>query len=204
MKPRLLLVHGIHTNDSESWMDHMVLAFNQAGWDAAKWTYGYAYAMLTRIQNPWRAKKLVEIIKPGDVILGHSNGCCLAWMAAELGAPISGAILLNPALDTDKVMAKQVKWVNLYANHQDEAVPWAKAFVGHPWGAQGRDGLTVEDPRYQTIWTDQEPPRVYGHSAMLAPSAISLWTQRIIRDAEECARKAMPKKRRRGWPADGS
>ena len=203
MKPRLLVVHGIHYRDSAGWMDYMVEAFNEAGWDAAKWTYGYAYALLTRIQNPWRASKLLEIIQPGDVVLGHSNGACLAWMAAELGAPIGGAILLNPALDTDKVMAPQVKWVNLYANRQDEAVPLAKIFVGHPWGAQGRDGLKVSDRRYQTTWTDEEPPRVYGHSAILAPSAISLWTQRIIRDAEERARKAAPR-RRRGWPTDGS
>ena len=184
MKPRLLIVHGIHTNDAAGWMDHMVTAFNDAGWDAAKWTYGYAYAMLTRVQNPWRASKLADLIQPGDIVLGHSNGACLAWMAAELGAPMGGAILLNPALDTDKVMAKQVPWVNLYVNSQDEAVPWAKAFVGHPWGSQGRDGIAVRDLRYQTVWTDQEPPRVYGHSGVLTPSAISPWTERFIRDAD--------------------
>ena len=203
MKPRLLVVHGIHCNDSVGWMDHIVMAFNDAGWDAAKWTYGYAYAMLTRIQNPWRARKLLDIIKPGDVVLGHSNGACLAWMAAELNAPIGGAILLNPALDTDKVMARQVPWVNLYPNSQDEAVPWAKTFVGHPWGAQGRDGITVPDDRYKTVWTDQEPPRVYGHSGVLAPSAISIWTSRFIRDADERMRKSRAR-RKRGWATDGS
>lgn len=206
MKPRILIVHGIHHTTNESapdWMDHLVSAFRDTGWDAAKWTYGYAYALLTGIQNPGRAKKLAELIQPGDVVLGHSNGCCLAWMAAELGAPIGGAILLNPALDCDKVMAKQVPWVNLYANHYDEAVPLTefpvlrKLFFSTPWGEQGRNGISVKDDRYQTVWTDSEPPRVYGHSGVLAPGAISVWASRMIRDAEDRAPKAKRKTLRR-------
>ena len=141
MKPRITIVHGIHTNDNEVWMDYLVARFQHHGWDARKWTYGYALALTTRWQNPGRAKTLAAMIRPGEVVLGHSNGGCLAWMAAELGAPIGGAILLNPALDADKVMAPQVPWVNLYTNKYDEAVPWAGLFIGHPWGAQGRDGI---------------------------------------------------------------
>lgn len=193
LPPRIIIVHGIHTNDSVGWMDFLVERFRDCGWNAAKWTYGYAYAMLTRWQNPGRAKALAALIQPGDVVLGHSNGCCLAWMAAELGAPIGGAIMLNPALDCDKVMARQVPWVNLYANRHDEVVPLAKVFVGHPWGAQGRDGLGVKDDRYQTVFTDGGYPVVRGHSDILSPEKLPLWSTRIIQDAD-ARRGAVPLK----------
>ena len=189
MSPRIIIVHGIHTNDSEGWMDFLVERFRDGGWNAAKWTYGYAYAVLTRWQNPGRAKRLAALVQPGDVLLGHSNGGCLVWMAAELGAPIGGAILVNPALDSDKVMAKHVRWVNIYANRQDEAVKVATIFPAHPWGAQGRDGLTVDDsPRSKVIWTSSEhndAPAVHGHSAVLEPGAIEPWSSRIVKDTNE-------------------
>lgn len=181
---RIIIVHGIHTNDSEGWMDFLVDAFAARGWDASKWTYGYAYAVLARLQNLRRAEKLYAMIEPGDVVLGHSNGACLAWMASHLGAPMGGAILLNPALDTDKVMAPHVPWVNLYPNRYDKAVSWARLFALHPWGAQGRDGLTVRDARYRTTWTERTPPPVAGHSAVLAPDVLPAWSQRFISDAE--------------------
>ena len=186
---RILIVHGIHTRDSAGWMDRFVDAFRDAGWDASKWTYGYVYAVLTRWQNPGRAEKLAATIRRGDVVLGHSNGCCLAWMAAKLGAPIGGAILLNPALDTDKVMAKQVPWVNLYPNRHDHAVPFAGFFPRHPWGPQGRDGISVKDGRYRLFFTDEgipnRVPRVKGHSGVLEPGNIEPWAARIIADANE-------------------
>lgn len=188
MKPRVIIVHGIHTNDTTGWMRYVEQKFLARGWRTYVWTYGYAYALLTRFQNPGRAEKLASIIAPGDIVLGHSNGCCLAWMAGELGAPIGGAILLNPALDSDKLMAPQVPWVNLYTNRYDEAVPWAKVFACHPWGAQGRDGLSVLDvPRYRVVETSiprNDAPSVRGHSAMLAADALPAWSQVIINQAE--------------------
>jgi len=186
-KPRIVIVHGIHTNDRAPWMDFLVEAFSARGWDACAWTYGYAYALLTRLQNPSRARVLYDLIEPGDVVLGHSNGACLAWMAAKLGAPIGGAILINPALDTDKVMAPHVPWVNLYPNVYDDAVPFAGLFIGHPWGAQGREGLSVPDIRYKTTWTStrrNDAPAVRGHSAVLAADVLPAWSQVFINHAE--------------------
>lgn len=190
MKPRIWIVHGIHTNEQEPWMYVYKDGFERAGWDATVWTYGKVSALTTRWKNPGRAKELAGLIQPGDYVLGHSNGGCLIWMAGELGAKYRGAILLNPALDDDKVLQPECKWVNLYPNRFDEAVPLAAWFglhdlAPHPWGAQGRDGLTVKDARYSTTWTD---PMVKGHSAMLAGPALITWRDRVIADAE--ARRA--------------
>ena len=203
VKPRILIVHGIHTHDSDGWMDFLVEAFNGAGWDARKWTYGYAYAMLTRLQNPGRAQALADLIEPGDIVLGHSNGGCLAWMAAQLGAPMGGAILLNPALDCDKVMKSHVRWVNLYANRYDDAVKWAGIFRSHPWGPQGREGISVPDDRYRTTFTNSTHhglPRVMGHSGILAPENLPKWSARIISDAHLSMRESLAPSLRRVIP----
>lgn len=180
---RVIIVHGIHTDDDAAWLKAFEAGFESEGWIADNYTYGYAWALTTRFRNPPRAKALAEMVRPGDIVLGHSNGGCLAWMAAELGAPIGGAILLNPALDSDRVMASHVPWVNLYANRFDEAVPLARLFRGHPWGAQGRDGLTVEDARYRTRFTDDAPdlPQIRGHSTILANET---WLAQVIMDAD--------------------
>lgn len=186
VKPRVLVVHGIHTNDDAGWMDYMVRRFIDAGFRAEKWTYGYAYALLTRFQNPGRARKLKALVRPGDILLGHSNGCTLIWMAGQLKAPIGGAVLLNPALDTGRVMAQHIPWVNLYPNEDDTIVGLADTlFPAHPWGAQGRDGLKYEDSRYLTVFTRNSfPPPVSGHSDILSPGKIEPWTDRIITHVE--------------------
>ena len=184
LKPRVIVVHGIHTNVGAHWMDAYVDAFRAAGFPAEKHTYGYAYALLTRLQNPGRASALCDLVRPGDVLVGHSNGGCLAWMAAELGAPLGGAVLLNPALDTDKVLDRRVPWVNLYCNRHDEAVRFAGVFPRHPWGAQGRDGLSVLCDRYRTTFTDRAQrgvPAIRGHSAVLDSPE---WLGHVVRGVE--------------------
>ncbi len=182
---KVIIVHGIHTGDDAHWMEELAREFRAAGFCAQSWTYGYAHALTTRWQNPKRAQQLAWLIEPGDIVVGHSNGCCLAWMAANLGAQIGGAVFLNPALDSEAVMPAHVPWVNLYPNRQDSVVTWARLFRAHPWGSQGRDGLTVEDPRYLTRFTDEITHAlgmpITGHSAIINEGLPS-WGPVIVQD----------------------
>jgi len=189
-----MIVHGIHTNTSKAaWMDYVANKFFENGWCAHKFNYGYAVGLLTRYQNHERAMKLASIILPGDVVLGHSNGGTLIDLAANMGAPIEGAILLNPALDEDRVMPEQVKWVNLYPNRHDVAVKISALFLAHQWGAQGHNGISREDARYTTTFTDDlhylsngsELPMLKGHSDIIHPYNLPAWTERIIEDANK-------------------
>ena len=184
---RIIIVHGIHTNDDSVWMTTIAGAFAEAGFETQVWTYGYAYAIFTRWQNPGRARKLKTLIRPGDIVLGHSNGLCVAWLAAMSGAPIAGAVGINPALDADKAMPAQVPWVNLYPNRKDEAVKVALVFPKHPWGDQGRRGLAFNDPRYLTRFTNEgygAAPPVYGHSAVLEAAALARWKYVFVNDVK--------------------
>lgn len=184
---RVIIVHGIHTGEDATWMDQLASMFREKGLPTLVWTYGYAYALLTRWQNPGRARKLAELIHPGDIVVGHSNGGALAWMAAhDEFAPLGGAVLLNPALDRNRVMPIHVPWVNLYPNRYDVAVKVAKIFPAHPWGSQGQGGLSREDNRYLTRFTNESGPSgelaVRGHSAVINEGLLS-WGPRIVQDA---------------------
>lgn len=186
---KVIIVHGIHTHESNTWMDELASLFHEAGFPTLVWTYGYAYALLTRWQNPGRARELSKLIATGDLVLGHSNGGALTWMAGELGSRIGGAILLNPALDRDKVLSSLVPWVNLYPNRYDKAVKLSGLLPAHPWGAQGRDGLSVHDERYLTRFTDEMGPGgelpLAGHSAIISPEGISAWGRRLVQDVQD-------------------
>lgn len=182
---KVVIVHGIHTKDNTTWMESLQKIFQESGFPSCVWTYGHAYAILTRWQNPGRAKKLASFVESGDVLVGHSNGGTLAWLAAQLGAPLGGVVLLNPALDVDKAIASHVPWVNLYPNRHDRAVKYAKWLPHHQWGAQGRDGLSFKDKRYLTRFTDEGGPNgepsISGHSAIIHEGLAS-WGPLIVSD----------------------
>lgn len=180
---KITIVHGIHTNDTDGWMYYIRDRFTEAGWDARVWTYGNVNALTTRLFNPGRADNLAAILEPGEVVLGHSNGCTLTYMASQK-VPLGGAILLNPALDRDKVVAPPCPWINLYKNKFDVAVKLAGFIPKHPWGPQGREGLLIDDSRYYTVETSEEYPFAIGHSGILEPEKLPFWTGRIIEDAE--------------------
>lgn len=183
---RVFIIHGIHTSQDVEWMDRLSSMFFDRGFSTRVWTYGYAYALLTRWQNPGRAKKLAALIQPGDIVVGHSNGCALAWLAAwDYKAKWGGAVLMNPALDCDRVMPPGVPWVNLYSNQHDLAVKVAAFFPKHPWGAQGKVGICLRDDRYLTRFTHDPGPMkaspIRGHSAIIN-EGLSSWGKVIVQD----------------------
>lgn len=191
---RVVIIHGIHSTSAMPWMHDLGQHFADAGFEPVVWTYGNVSAFTTRFKNPGRAIELHDMLLPGDVVVGHSNGCTLAYMAACLGAPIAGAVLLNPALARDKVMPENIQWVNLYTNAHDVAVAVSAAWsIGnllpfipaHPWGAQGRDGLSVHDLRYRRWRTELGIPPIHGHSDILSADKLPYWGPHIVNQVKE-------------------
>ena len=179
--PKVITVPGIHATMQNEGIEGMILALNQQGLDVYPFHYGFAYAVTTALLNPGRAKKLAALVEPGDVIMGHSNGCDLGWRAAMLGAPIAGLVLINPALKPDIEFSPQVQWVRVYYNKGDEVVPWAnKLFLfDHSWGAMGRDGYTGTDKKVQSVDCGTGPYPANGHSDIFTPGKIDYWAKYI-------------------------
>ncbi len=181
--PTVHILHGIHTSEPSGGVVKLLKPyFENAGFgDIIVHSYGYIFAVTTRRKNPEIVEEILPKIKPGDIIVGHSNGGTLAYMLAERGAPISGAVLINPALDANKALAKQVRWIHVYFNKDDGAVWWSRIlFINHPWGEQGRVGYNGKpDVRYSNFDCQKESPPVFGHIDIFTKEKIVVWGPRI-------------------------
>ncbi|MBI2046187.1 MAG: hypothetical protein HYT28_02105 [Parcubacteria group bacterium] len=146
------LLSGINTLGTQKSMGLIAEKLKKAGFDEKEIVahpYGFPIVFGTAwLRNPFITRRIAKQIEPDDIIIGHSNGAALAWLIAEHGAVFTGAILIDPALDADKVIAPQVKWIHIFYNACDEVVSWAKWIPFHFWGDQGKKGYTGNDSRY--------------------------------------------------------
>ena len=99
--------------------------------------------------------------------MGHSNGCHVLKVAADLGAPFRTLILLNPALDRGTIFAPPIE--NIFVFHSPSEIPTliARFLPWHPWGDMGRGGYRGDDPRVVNI--NVESPyehAVKGHTGV--------------------------------------
>lgn len=176
-------IHGIHTSDPAVSVGKLAPFFEEAGFSTKVHKYGYAWAIGTRFMNNGRAKEIGKFVQPEDIIVGHSNGGCLAWMIANQ-QPVKGLILINPALDDDAVFDTRLQWVDVYFNHTDGAVPWANIFVGHPFGDMGQEGYTGQDKKVTNInccnGHKDLLPCVDGHSAIFKEPNLTPWAGFMI------------------------
>lgn len=186
---KIHLVHGLHAEQPGGTVVKLEPYFRDAGYDVVVHNYGYAAAATARFLNPIRARRLAKYISPDDVIVGHSNGCALAWMITSgydgwlsdvPPTPCTGLVLVNGALDTD-VEFHNVKWVHVYHNAGDETVDLSNFMFKHPWGALGKYGYQGEDARVTNIDTGgtAHMPKVWGHSAIFYPPCADSWGKYI-------------------------
>jgi len=171
--PTVHIIHGIKTSKTNNRLAMIKKNLLDVGFRTEEviiHSYGYMPFILSpRLENKKIAEKIAEKIGDGDIIIAHSNGCAIAWEIAEMGAKIYGAVLINPALDADKVFPHQVKWVHVFYNRDDWVVGLAKYMPFHIWGDQGRIGPKFSDPRYSLteIPDHKNELGVWEHSAVI-------------------------------------
>lgn len=167
---RVDLVHGIHTTEGPGAFPALIAPFfEHEGFSVESHYYGHIMAVQTRWKNPRVVEELMDTIPDGGIYVGHSNGCTLAWMLAEAGKKFRGVVLINPALDRNKVITpRQAGFVHTYFNKGDCAVSLSRVLAFHPWGEMGKKGPSFEDPRYRNFNTGEVSgmPAVSGHSTI--------------------------------------
>lgn len=152
----IYLIHGFNVKDGgaetvDTVRDHL----EERGYRVEDIDYGYFQRLRVRLCNKSIARVLAHLVKPGSTCIAHSNGGALAYLACEFGAPFKNVVLVNPALDSKKVLAKQVEKVQVWYSPHDKWTGLAKFIPKSIWGAQGRTGYTGHpDARYENI--DQE------------------------------------------------
>lgn len=167
---RVDLVHGIHTTEGPGAFPHLIRPFFfDEGFSVERHYYGHIMAMQTWWKNPRIVEELMDTIPDGGIYVGHSNGATLAWMLAEAGKKFRGVVLINPALDRNKVITpRQAGFVHTYYNAGDRVVTWSRMLAFHPWGEMGKKGPSFDDPRYRNFDTGNVSgmPAVSGHSTI--------------------------------------
>lgn len=175
------LIHGIHTEPTSP-VKGLVPYLEQAGFRVAYPEYGFELALETRIVNPMLVGSLLPYIAPGDILIGHSNGCAIAYALMLLGAPIQGAVFINGALETTLMRPTGIKWLDVYYNAGDDITVAARiaadiGIVVPIWGELGHSGYAGNDPRVSDFDCGRTPglPVVIGHSDFFTPSKLEAW-----------------------------
>lgn len=199
IQKRILLVHGIYSREGESNVWNMKAPLEQAtGLPVVVFEYGYMHPVQARFDNPRIARRLADVMEPGDIIVNHSNGAAVTYLATvKHGARPSGVVMINPALDEWRMPV--CDWAHVYYNAADDVVWWAHLLPGNVWGEMGRVGfipqgkrppawtrnrmtLKDNDVSWQTsVWnTDTgisriDAPAANGHLAMFQSPCVQPW-----------------------------
>jgi len=147
-KKRVILVHGFNVRDKGAdTIDRLRPYFEDRGYEVIEAIEGFRFLIGVRLFNGRRAKKLASMIQPGDVLIGHSDGCNIITMACKLLAKRGGfphmslpCVFYNPALDKDTWQHATVKKVLVFHTRSDKPVLFSKFLPFHNWGEQGRIG----------------------------------------------------------------
>lgn len=175
------LIHGIHDGGASP-VERLIPYLNAAGFEVRYPNYGYILGVETRIANPIVCGTLRPYIAPGDILVGHSNGCAIAYDLMRSGAPIAGAVLINGALEQDIARPYPVKWIDVYWNPGDTITEAAKigAEIGITdpvWGQLGHAGYSGGDPAIANIncGATMDMLAVSGHSDFFTPGKLAAW-----------------------------
>lgn len=195
---RAILIHGFNVADGGASTTGLLRAgLEDLGLEVVEfethWRPGLLRDLLSvRFGNAKRARRLAAIIRPGDLLIGHSNGCALidqaTWLLASSrgwAAPDVAAMYLNPALDVDAPLAPQVKGAWIFHTASDKIVGLASRLWKSRWGSMGRDGYRPGptedyDERYSNLSYEHHGIESPGHSGVFThPAGLRSITWRV-------------------------
>ena len=132
-------LHGVETLDAKNSIGLLSEYFHMPPFKSFILDYGWIPIVLANFLNFFILKKLKKEVVPGQICLGHSNGCALFWMLAHK-IDIEGLILVNPALDNDVEFPASIRFIHIYWSPKDE-ISWLSQFVPFSaWGLMGQTG----------------------------------------------------------------
>jgi hypothetical protein len=171
------LIHGIHT-EGLSPVEGLIPYL--APFEVYYPDYGYIWGLETKIVNPIIVGSLFPYIEPEDILIGHSNGCAIAYDLLQRGVKVAGAVFINGALE--RSISRLAPWVDVYFNAGDEITEAAKVgaelgITDPVWGELGHAGYSGTDPAITNINCGSTAglPAVSGHSDFFTPSKLAAW-----------------------------
>jgi hypothetical protein len=173
------LIHGIHTQ-GDTPVEGLITYMKD--FETRYPDYGFILGVETRIVNPIIVGSLLPYIAPEDIVIGHSNGCAIAYDLMNRGVEMAGAVFINAALEQDIIRPKTIPWIDIYYNQGDEITEAAKlgAKLGVTdivWGEMGHAGYLGNDPEITSYncGATGGMPIVSGHSDFFTPTKLASW-----------------------------
>lgn len=194
---RCHLVHGIRTRVNDPMVKELIPYLAAVGATVFYPDYGYESGFETRHVNPFIVDAILPYVQPGDLYIGHSNGCAIGYDLANRGAHFGGMIFINAALEAHIVRPAHIPWIDIYYNDGD-TITEAAAIAEHlgiadaVWGEMGHAGYIGNDPNITSFncGSTGDMPVVSGHSDLFTASKVTAWAPYIIHNA--LARLATP------------
>ena len=148
-QPTCWLIHGFNVRDNgANTVDKLGPHFAARGYRIGQFDYGWTFLLGARFGNKQRAERLAALVQPGDIAVGHSNGCTIIHYATTIfKAALRCLVYVNPALDCDAEPAEHVESVHVWHSPSDAAVRAASVIPFVSWGMMGASGYTGADPR---------------------------------------------------------
>ena len=160
---RYILVHGFNVKDDGVGTTGQLAAKirkETPNAEVIEFKPGWRGLWGVRTSNKRRAQQLAKLIKPGDLLIGHSDGCNLIDMAChELNSFHEGkvnCVYFNPALDRDTALSPIVTKCVVFHTKSDRTVWLSKHLPLHRWGEMGQEGYAAQrkelfDDRYINV-----------------------------------------------------
>ena len=166
---RVHVVHGILDPVGTSGLLGLVPYLKSAGFDCRVPDYGLITACETRVANPLIVRSLLPYVEPGDVYVGHSNGCAIGYDLVQHGFKPAGMVLINAALKRD-ITLDAGTWADVYYNAGDDATVAAQlavrlGIVDPVWGEMGHAGYSGSDPRVMNVNCGITAPNEIGRAS---------------------------------------
>lgn len=175
------LIHGIHTEPTSP-VKGLVPYLIASGWKVRYPEYGYELALETKVVNQMISGTIAAYVEPGDILIGHSNGCALAYAIMQTGVKVGGAVFINGALENNFPRPPGCPWIDVYFNQGDEITRAAQlgeelGIVTPIWGELGHSGYVGKDSAVASIDCYRTPdmPQVDGHSDFFTPAKLEAW-----------------------------
>jgi alpha-beta hydrolase superfamily lysophospholipase len=178
---RVVLIHGakFKKRDRDN-LRKIAIGFRATGFCVVLPTYGYLPSLMIGLFQ-WLDRRIADamsaFIGEDDILLGHSNGGTLVYLISKR-TKIKGAILVNAALDSDKL--PDAKFIHVYYNEGDVISKLSALIPFHPWGSMGGEGYSGSQPHVVNIDQGHPPnglPPLNGHSDIFKHGKVRPWSR---------------------------
>jgi len=157
----VILAHGYNdAGEGKGNVDLLIPSIEGLGLKPVEVNYGLTMRLGVRLCNKRMSSALSKLVPKGSIGIGHSNGATLLWLAANYGASFKRLILVNPALDSNVSIPKQLERVDVFYDPKDPWPSLARFIPFSPWGAMGTRGYNGPDKR---VFNHKHH---YGHSGL--------------------------------------